>query len=46
MSPSNVNLFIFFCGVLPMHLIPYPPRFERRFPQPYVLPRWDWPIEG
>jgi hypothetical protein len=46
MSPSNVNLFIFFCGVSPMHLIPHPPRLERRFPQPFLLPRRDWPIEG
>jgi hypothetical protein len=47
MSPFDVNLFIFFCGVSPLYLIPpNPPRLERRFPRPQLLPRWDWQTEG
>lgn len=44
----DVNLPIFFCGIPPMQLTSpiNPPRFESRFPRPYVLPHWDWPIEG
>lgn len=37
MPPSDVNLFIISCGVSLMHLIPYSPRFEPRFPPPYLL---------
>jgi hypothetical protein len=33
---SDANLFIF-CGISPKYLIPYPPRFERRFPRPCHL---------
>ena len=30
LSPSDVNILIFFYGVLPKHLIPHPARHERR----------------
>ena len=45
MSPSDVNLFIISCGVSPMHLTPYSPRFEPHLPPPCLLPRWDWKTE-
>jgi hypothetical protein len=38
MSASNVNLSVLFCGVSPMHLIPYSPRLECRFPRPFGGP--------
>ena len=37
MSASDDNLSIFFCGIPPMHLVPYTPRFKRRFPRAPAL---------
>jgi hypothetical protein len=43
MSPSDVNLSTSFVVFHPCLI--HPPRLEHRFPQPYLLPRRDWPTE-
>jgi hypothetical protein len=46
MSALDDNPLFSFVMFYPYISSTNPPRFERRVPQPYLLPCWDWPIEG